>query len=243
MEQQLNASPAPMEFSPSSLFTRAWQTLTSYPLVFLGITLAPTLIVTIVGILLALISPLLATIIIVLGGIVLNLVAQGAIAYGTFESMTGNEPTIRNAFSKVMPRIIPLVCLAAIVGLCVFLGFIILIIPGIIVMCMFAVSMQACVVEQKGALDSISRSLDLTKGYRVQIFLIFLALGLAVFILFAIIAVVVGLIFNETITQLVINLIGIVPSAFGSILAAILYYDLRNIKEGISLDSLTKVFD
>ena len=34
-----------------------------------------------------------------------------------------------------------------------------------------------------------------------------------------------------------------VPMAFGSVMTAVMYYELRNVKEGVSIDSLVNVFD
>ena len=45
------------------------------------------------------------------------------------------------------------------------------------------------------------------------------------------------------VTHAIQQFIGAVPIALGSVITAVTYYELRNVKEGVSIDSLANVFD
>jgi len=70
----------------------------------------------------------------------------------------------------------------------VFFACFALIVPGILLLIMWSLSVPAMVLENKGVLDSMSRSSDLTRGSRGRIFVIWL--------LFVVLAIVVSLLFR-----------------------------------------------
>jgi hypothetical protein len=57
------------------------------------------------------------------------------------------------------------------------LGFLILIVPCLIFFCRVAVAIPVAMLEDLGAVRSLERSIQLTKGHALQIFLIFLLVG------------------------------------------------------------------
>lgn len=50
------------------------------------------------------------------------------------------------------------------------LGSLLFIIPGIIFLCAWYITLPICVIEGLGPLKSLSRSWSLTKGYRLVVF-------------------------------------------------------------------------
>ncbi|MDR3077831.1 MAG: hypothetical protein LBV15_03600, partial [Planctomycetota bacterium] len=146
-------------FGVGTILSRAWRTLFSHPALFLGLAVlatAPDLVYEIVfqkssGI------PF---------SHLLTLMIQGAIAYGVFK-ITRSEPvSMGEALSRGARRLFTLFLLSLMTSLCVVLGLVLLVIPGLIMLCMFAVSIPACVVEKLGAIDSMKRSAKLTRGRR-----------------------------------------------------------------------------
>lgn len=65
------------------------------------------------------------------------------------------------------------------------LGFMLLLIPGLILMCLWSLVVPACVLERLGPLSSLSRSARLTKGYRWPVFGLILLTVIAGLILYA----------------------------------------------------------
>ena len=85
-------------------------------------------------------------------------------------------------------KLLPMLALTILWYLGVGLGFMLLIVPGLILMTMWSVAMPVLVSENKGVLGSFGRSRSLTKGSRLLIFvtlLVFLVLLYVVFFLVA----------------------------------------------------------
>lgn len=231
------------QFSVESVPGRTWSTLFRNPGVFFGLTSVSLLL----SILIELLLPRRNA-----GRIVGNVVdmvltqgIQGAIAYGVFQSLRGYPASIGEAVSRGMSRIGPLFLAALLVALGVGLGTLLFVIPGLVLMCMWVVTVPACVVERLGAADALGRSTRLTEGHRMKIFglllLVFLAgFGCSKLSEFLVLHVLPASRFLGILTGF---LLGLLPYAFSSVMTSIIYYDLRADKEGITLDSLANVFD
>ena len=129
------------------------------------------------------------------------------------------------------------------------IGFILLIVPGIILLMMWSVAVPALVVEREGVFAAFSRSAELTKGARWKIF----GLSLVLLVIYWLLSLVVGLVGLGTFNAAtpggltVANLIGsmVTGTIFNMIWGTIqpsLYVELRQWKEGTSAESLAQVF-
>lgn len=171
---------------------------------------------------------------------VLQILAQATSLYGAFQEMRQKPFTIGDSLRIGLARMIPVIGVGILIALAMMLGFVLLVVPGIILGCMLYVAIPACVIEKLGVTASMSRSLALTKGYRWQIFGLFLlvivvsAVGAFVFTLIG------G---NGLIGQLLAFGWQVVSTAFAAVQSAVIYHDLRMAKEGIDLDTLANVFD
>lgn len=224
------------EFSAASIINRSFQILKDNSGVFLGLA-------AISSILSAIFSFVLPT-----GGtffnMMLNALFGAAMAYATYQILLNKPVSIGQALNRGFERFSPLIGAAALTTLGIALGMILLIVPGIILACMWAVTIPACALEGTGAVDSIKRSCELTKGYRVQIFAIVFLFFLSMAILLFVAIFIVGLISQSHIVITMVSaVLVIVPQALYGIMIAIIYYDLRTIKEGLSLDSLAQIFE
>ena len=134
--------------------------------------------------------PLVASIIIV--NIVFFPIAQGgAIKLASEQIEKGKAelgPSVRFAASKLLW----IWALNIIVGFVVVLGFIALIIPGIILAIMFALAFPVLLLENKGVFDSMGRSRELVSHRWSKTFATFLVLGIIVAIASAIISAISG---------------------------------------------------
>ncbi|WP_248311353.1 hypothetical protein [Bosea sp. ASV33] len=171
---------------------------------------------------------------------VLQTVAQATSLYGAFQEMRQKPFTIGESLRIGLARTIPVIGVGILVGLATGLGFLLLVVPGVIIGCMLYVAIPACVIEKMGVTASMSRSVALTKGYRWQIFGLFLLVvvisGVGALVLARIGGI--GLV-GETLSFAW----QVISTAFGAVLAAVIYHDLRIAKEGIDLDTLANVFD
>ena len=178
-------------------------------------------------------------------------VVQGMVIKASVSSFNGKIMGLGEAFGSGVRLFLPLLGLGIIVGLGTGLGFILLIVPGVILAVMWSASTGVLVVEKRGVFESLQRSRDLTRGYRWQVF------GLAVIYVIAsmLIGMLVGGIGAATggsimtgSTNLGVNLAttavsNILTSVVGAAGAAALYFELRSAKEGVGPEELASVFD
>ena len=66
------------------------------------------------------------------------------------------------------------------VGIMTTVGFVLCIVPGVIIMCMNWVAVPVAVMEQPGATAALTRSQDLTAGTRLPVFAVVLLIGMIV---------------------------------------------------------------
>jgi len=101
-------------------------------------------------------------------------IAQAATIFAVSDLYLGRSATIRSSFGQVRGKILRTIGVIFLVGLIVMVGLIALIIPGIYLMCRTGVAVPAAMLEDKYAGEAVGRSMELTKGFAMQMFLIFL---------------------------------------------------------------------
>jgi hypothetical protein len=100
--------------------------------------------------------------------------AQGATVVAVSQLHLGRSISIGEAFAGVKGRIFSLALIMIGTWVGVGVGFMLLIVPGIILVLMWALTIPVAVIEDKGLRDSVSRSAELTKGHRGRVFVILL---------------------------------------------------------------------
>ena len=228
------------QISVGAVLSRAWATLMKRPGIFFGLAclaLVPP------AILEGLLPGKSANMAQVMGGI-FALMMQGATAYAVYQLLRHQNVSFNEALTHGTARIGSLVLTAALTTLGIVLGIVVLIIPGVILACMWAVTIPVCVVERLGPIDSIKRSAQLTKGHRLPMF----GVVCIPFVIMMLCALVVGfasemLIENDMVLGILISLALIVPQAFNSVVIVTAYSDLRAIKDGVALEGLANIFD
>jgi hypothetical protein len=100
--------------------------------------------------------------------------AQAATVFAVSDLYLGRPASVRGSYSRVGRKALRVILILILVSLAVGLGFVLLIIPGFILLCRTALSVPAAMLEDSKSLRSIERSMELTKGHAFQIFLIFL---------------------------------------------------------------------
>lgn len=191
-----------------------------------------------------------ATFVSTLVGIVIAALVQGALTRAVVTSNEGRRATFGESISTGIRVILPLISLGIVFALGVGFGFILLIVPGVILMLMWAVAVPALVVERVGVFDALRRSAELTKGSRWKILGLFVVLLLIYWVLQAMLGAI-GLTMYGGATAAagltIANLIGsvILSTIFNTMWGTIqpsLYVELRQSKEGDSADRLAEVF-
>ena len=234
-----------MEFSTGSVLSRSLSVLFRNLVPFLVIAVAVYIPVFVVGVIMgsgATTEKGFTTAILTVGllGMLMSYLVAGAVAYGVFQDLRGKPASIGDCMSVGFSRMFPVLGVAFLAGLAVIGGFILLVIPGILLACMLYVAVA--VVEKPGVTASLSRSAALTKGARWSIFAIVLVIG----VLNNVISRILGGAIEATDAVVVILIsvvIALVFNLWGSVAQAVAYYDLRKAKEGVDIEDLVKVFE
>lgn len=205
-------------------------------IVLLGILELPQFLVTLLGAGPAVIG------IVSIVEVVLGLIGQGIIVYGVCRALQGHGFDLASSSNVALRRIGALVGLALVVGLATGLATMLFVIPGIIVALMFFVAVPVCLMENRGVLDSMSRSRELTKGYRWSLFGILVLFALMVIGGSLIIGYALGALAGTIGAAVAGFVVQVVVGAFQGTLVAVLYSELRKAKEGVSIDQIVDVF-
>ena len=175
--------------------------------------------------------------------VVLQMLSQAIVLYGAFQDMRGRPIDLGEALRVALGRLLPIIGVAICVSIGVFIGTLLLVIPGLILMTMWYVATPVCVVEQKGPLSSMGRSSELTKGHRWKIFGMILLVIIGGVIVSAILIGVLALA-GSTVLEILGNLLwNGVWGAFYAIFVVVTYHDLRVAKEGVDVHEIAAVFD
>ncbi len=124
--------------------------------------------------------------------VVLGAVAGGAIVRYASELLEGRVPTLKDAIYYVLPKLVSLVVAGIVIGLLMFIGAFLFIVPGILIAVIFFLTAPVIVIEQLGVIDAMKRSRSLAEGRWTRIFaLLLLLVMISVFVALPAIAVVV----------------------------------------------------
>jgi hypothetical protein len=176
---------------------------------------------------------------------------QGVISTIAIQHLRGRPASFAESLRVGITRLLPILGTSICSGFLVLLGAVLLIFPGLILFIRYYVAVPACVIDETGPLESMTRSAELTSGYRWQI------LGLLLFyvvitIIFGTVIVIIYGVAGIRADARVPNDMGLLVSqiilngflaGFGCVLEAVAYHDLRIAKDGIDTDRLALVFD
>ena len=114
--------------------------------------------------------------------IVFSTIAQGSAIKLASEQITKGQVNFGASIRFAVSRLLSIWALSIIVGIIVVLGFIALIVPGIILAIMFSLALPVLLIENKGVTESMGRSRQLVSHRWGKTFGTFLVLGIIVLI-------------------------------------------------------------
>ena len=182
--------------------------------------------------------------------LVISALVQGALTRATVSASEGQRVSLGQSLASAIRVVLPLIGLTLLWAIGLMIGFILLVVPGIILILVWAVAVPSLVIEREGVMAAFRRSAELTKGARWKIFGLFLIIVVAYWLLSAV-AGLVGLgtysATNAAAGLALSNIIGgvvvgtLVNMLWGTIQPS-LYVELRQWKEGTSAENLADVF-
>lgn len=176
-------------------------------------------------------------------GTVLNCVFAGAVIHVALADGAGGRAQLGAALKTGIRTCLPLLGMAILAWLGISFGLVLLFVPGLMLMTMWAVAAPARVAEPIGVFAAFGRSRALTRGHRWTIF----ALLVAGFLVFALLL---GIATDLSGSVYRWNPLVQVPAAIGSLAVqatigvalAALYAELRAAREGAAPAELAAVF-
>jgi uncharacterized membrane protein len=186
-------------------------------------------------------------------GMAIQALVQGSLVRATLAFARGERVSFGECIGAALAVVLPLVGLAIVMALGVGLGFMLLVVPGIMLYVMWSVASPALVAERTGVFEALGRSRDLTRGARWKVFGIeaILVAGYYIFLLAlgAGLIAAVGTDFKSFPTTglpigwiLSTVLMSVVVNTVWSTVQSSLYVELRNWKEGLPEQALEDIF-
>lgn len=170
----------------------------------------------------------------------LSILLQATLIVATLNDLGGKPLSLVDCFAKALKKLLPLIGLGILMAFGIGFGLMLLIAPGIILYLMWVVATPVMMAEDRGVIDSLKRSAELTSGSKRLIFVLLLV--------FFVLAVVFGLFvaFVGSLSTVFLAIITLISNTITGALqgagVASIYVDLRTVKEGTDTSALAEIF-
>jgi MFS family permease len=164
-------------------------------------------------------------------GIVATYWFQGMVVEAARDILDGRRDyTVGSLLTSVTPVLGPLIGAGLLAGIATGIGFILLIVPGLFLLTIWAVLAPVIVIERPGVFPAFGRSRDLVRGHGWQVFGVIVVLFLIQLVVAAIArAIVVGLTDTFAGAALADLITRLLVAPLSALAAAILYFELRRL--------------
>ena len=175
-------------------------------------------------------------------------ISTGAATFAISERYLGNPVNSADALQRALKNLWTMSIAQLSAGVRIMIGFILLIVPGILWSLSYALIIPAVMVEGLQAGPSLKRSAELAKGQRGKVFAIMVVINLLVVLLSSGVGSIAKLVLTVESTggaifgSAIDSLVTILLTPLGIVANILLYYDLRIRKEGFDLEMLSRSF-
>jgi hypothetical protein len=175
--------------------------------------------------------------------ILFSFVLQAALVRASILDLRSEPVEIGPILLEALSLLLPVIGVALVTGIAVMFGMILLIVPGIMLLCMWIVAVPVLVGERRGVFGSLERSAELTKGSRWWVFLLLVIYLVAGGIISGVTGRLTGLTGGpSSVPTLIVSMIvSSVTGMVAAVMVASLYIELRALKEGDAGD-LSEIF-
>ena len=160
-------------------------------------------------------------------GFVTAFIYQGLVVRSVEDLQDGQRDfSIGELFRSVIPVLGMLILVGIVGGIAIGIGFLLLIIPGVILVTIWAVVAPAVVIEGKG-FDAFGRSYQLTRGNFWQVLAVIVVLFIIQFIIQRIFGAIGGGISDSLVPYAIFTLIGnVIVAPLTALASAVMYFEL-----------------
>jgi ABC-type multidrug transport system fused ATPase/permease subunit len=184
----------------------------------------------------AVVNGILAGGVLVLVGFAVSIVAgtlyQGMVVGLVRDVQDGRrDSSVGDLIDAAWPVVLPLIGVGILAGIAIAIGFVLIVVPGLILLTIWAVVAPVIVIERKGVMGSFGRSRELVRGNGWQVF----GVIFVVFLITAVVGIILGLIgagVSDSLgARILFNLIASTLTApITALAAATIYFRLLAIK-------------
>ena len=159
-------------------------------------------------------------------------VYTGAVVQAVEEIRDGRRDySAADLLRGALPFTFPLIVTGIFYGICVFVGLLLIIVPGLIFLTWFSLFAPAIVVERRGIFDSFNRSRELVRGNGWRVF----GVLVVAFLIQAVIQNILGRIginADSLALRTVLAIVGgVITAPIMALAVSVVYFQLREIKE------------
>ena len=154
---------------------------------------------------------------------------QGMVVEAARDILDGRrDHTVESLVRAAAPVIGPLLVAGILAGIAVGVGLLLLIVPGLFLLTIWAVLAPVIVIERKDALSSFGRSRELVRGHGWQVFSVIVVLFLLQFLVTAVIQALANSVADSVVGFSVADLIvRLLVAPLSALAAAVLFFELR----------------
>jgi Uncharacterised protein family (UPF0259) len=142
------------------------------------------------------------------------------------------DSSVQDLIDAAWPVVLPLIGVGILAGIAIGIGFLLLVVPGLILLTIWAVIAPVIVVEHSGVMDAFGRSRELVRGNGWQVFGVIVVVFLITIIVGVVLGAIGASISDSLGMQIVVNLIASTLTApIAALAAATIYFRLLAIKD------------
>ncbi len=153
---------------------------------------------------------------------------QGMVVEAAHDIMDGRrDHTVGSLLASVRPVLLTLVFTGIVAGIAIGIGFVLLIVPGLFLITIWALAAPVVVIERKGVMDSLDRSRKLVRGHGWQVFAVIVVLLLVNIVLGGVVQAILTALSDDVLGYAVSNLLtSVLIGPLTALAAAVLYFEL-----------------
>jgi hypothetical protein len=158
---------------------------------------------------------------------------QGMVVEAARDILDGRrDHTIGTLFQSALPFVVPLLGAGILAGLGIAIGLLLLIVPGLFLLTIWAVIVPAIVIERAGVIESFGRSRELVRGSGWQVFGVILVLFVLQFVVGGVAnAIAGGASDGSLLVYVLVDLIvRVLVVPLSALAATVMYIELRRVK-------------
>lgn len=164
---------------------------------------------------------------------------QGALVFASARSVVGWGTGLAEAYRVGLSRLGALLLAGLLAGLAVLVGFVLLVVPGFVVLVRLSLFAPALIVERLRARRALARSWDLVRGRSWAVLGALVVGGLVAMAVGALLGAIAALVSTSwVVLALVSGLASALTTPITTLIVVLLYVDQRQRKEGLTLAAL-----